>query len=101
MHVKRYRKSSVREALRAAREELGADALVLATELVAAPGWRGWVGRREVQITAAVEREVSVDRQPATDSRPTDTDPLRAGVVSRLMAAGLDRALAEAVAAAI
>ena len=47
MHVKRFYNSTVREALADAKAEFGPDALVLSTELVAAPGWRGWVGRRE------------------------------------------------------
>jgi len=103
MYLKRYRKPSVQEALRAARVELGADALVLSTELVSAGGWRGWLGAREVLVTAGAEREpeVSVPRPPAADRRLADTDPLRAGLIARLVASGLDRALAEAVAKAI
>lgn len=62
MHVKRFYSATVREALSAARAEFGPDALVLSTELVAAPGWRGWVGRRVVALTAATEREVSARR---------------------------------------
>jgi len=102
MYLKRYRKSSVREALRAAREELGPEALVLSTELVAAAGWRGWLGQREVQMTAAVDRPtgVSVDRPAVRERRPADTG-LRAELVARLVASGLDQALAEAVARAI
>lgn len=74
MHVKRFYNSTVREALSAARAELGPDALVLSTELVAAPGWRGWVGRRVVALTAATEREVSVRRTVAPFRRHEDQD---------------------------
>ena len=52
MYLRRFRSTNVRDALRAARQELGPDALVLATELVTAGGWRGWLGSREVEITA-------------------------------------------------
>src|SRR5581483_2278913 len=104
MFMKQYRNTSVREALRAAHAELGAEALVLSTEMVAAAGWRGWLGKREVQITAAVDR---VER-PALPVRPivlerrsTDIDPLREEIVSRLIACGLDRPVADAVAASI
>ena len=106
MFLKHYRNTSVREALRAARADLGPDALVLSTDMVAAPGWRGWIGMREVQITAAVDR-VSDARPPAPESRPADTridrpaDPIRSELVARLVACGLDRPLAEAVAAGI
>ena len=41
MHLKRYRSETVRDALAAAREELGPNALVLSTRTVPATGWRG------------------------------------------------------------
>lgn len=74
MHVKRFYNSTVREALAAARAELGPDALVLSTELVAAPGWRGWVGRRVVALTAATEREVSARRTLTPFHRHEDVE---------------------------
>jgi flagellar biosynthesis protein FlhF len=98
MHLKRYRKASVREALRAVRDELGADALVLSTELIASAGWRGWLGAREVQVTAGAARDVSADRPAGAERRQPDTDPGRGNVVARLVASGVDRALAESVA---
>ncbi|MFI5179697.1 MAG: hypothetical protein ACHQO8_14090, partial [Vicinamibacterales bacterium] len=98
MYLRRYRKPTVREALRAVREELGPDALVLATELVAAQGWRGWLGLREVQVTAGAERDVSAGRPSGPERRRADTDAVRDGVVARLTASGIDPALAEAVA---
>jgi flagellar biosynthesis protein FlhF len=120
MHVKRVFRPTVREALAAAREELGPGALVLSTELVPAPGWRGWMGQRIVRLTAAAERgeseplvtpaDLSADRPVVTTDRHVPErassrldagvmDHLRAGVVARLVAAGMDRALAEAVTA--
>lgn len=90
----------MREALSAAREELGPGALVLSTEMVPAPGWRGWMGRRVVRLTAAGEQEaVSGDRPLLPTPRQRRPDPARAGVVAKLTAAGLGSALAEAVAA--
>ena len=55
MHLKRYRRATLKEALRAVREELGPDALVLSTREVTATGVRGLVGRREIELTAAAE----------------------------------------------
>jgi flagellar biosynthesis protein FlhF len=117
MHVKRIYRPTVREALAAARAELGPGALVLSTELVPAPGWKGWVGRRLVRLTAAAER---ADREepgafepdplagPALSEDRTEVTPrrhrrpeshFRDGVIARLVAAGMDRSLAAAVAA--
>lgn len=112
MHVKRLYRPTVREALAAARETLGSTALVLSTELVPAPGWRGWMGQRVVRLTAATDRpdtpdgineqttlvsddrtiEVSADRHLALTG-------LQAGVAARLAATGLSRAFSDAVAA--
>jgi flagellar biosynthesis protein FlhF len=98
MHLKRYRKATVREALRAVRNELGPNALVLSTELIAAEGWRGWLGAREVQVTAGAAREVSEGRLAGPERRHADTDTGRENVMARLVASGVDRALAERVA---
>ena len=58
MHLKRYRRPTLKDALRAIREELGPDALVLSTREVTATGVRGMIGRREIEVTAAAERPV-------------------------------------------
>jgi flagellar biosynthesis protein FlhF len=99
MHLKRFRRETVKEALRAVREELGPDALILSTRAVAAPGVTGWFGRRVVEVTAAAERpQVSVPRHvPA--ARPADRSADE--ITARLQAAGLDGALARDVAAAL
>ncbi len=116
MHVKRIFKPTVREALAEARALLGPDALVLSTELVPARGWRGLMGQRIVRLTAAAERPepllasadvsagrpapVSADRpEPAPVERPAPVSVARGNVAARLSAAGLDRAIAGAVAA--
>ena len=52
MHLKRFRQQTMKDALRAVREDLGPDALVLSTRTVPVPGVRGWFGATEVEITA-------------------------------------------------
>jgi len=102
MYLKKFRQPTVREALAAARAELGPDALVLSTELVSAGGWRGWLGARQVQVTAGAERQVAVSRPAVSERRRTDTtDAARDGVVARLVACGLSDSLADAVAGSI
>ncbi len=61
MHLKRFRRETVQDALRAAREELGSAALVLSTRMVAASGVRGWFGARCVEVTAAAGRPAMSD----------------------------------------
>ncbi len=97
MHLKRYRGITVRDALGRARQELGPDALVLSTRLVATRGWRGWAGAREVEVTVAAEREVSTDRRPAQESRQRSAQDSRDHAVARLKAIGLEGNLAEEV----
>jgi len=107
MHLKRYRSASVRGALGLARGELGADALVLSTRMVAMRGWRGWMGLREVELTAAADRGVSVARpvvQPADDEPAEPMSPSRpatGGAVAKLCATGLSEALAQEIAGAL
>jgi flagellar biosynthesis protein FlhF len=106
VHLKRFRRETVKEALRAVREELGPDALVLSTRVVAAPGVKGWFGRRVVEVTAAAERPaVSEDRHVASEPPVVRqrADAARAAdeITARLQAAGLDGALARDVADAL
>ena len=101
MYLKRYRKPTVPEALRAIREELGPDALVLTTDIVSAHGWRGWLGLRDVQVTAGADRQVSPGRRPAVERRPADTAMVRDGIAARLVASGVDSVLADEVAAGL
>lgn len=112
MKVKKFRQPTVKQALRAVREDLGPQALVLSTETVQAGGWRGWIGMREVQVTAGLTASLPPVRTAAKQSRQTDTSAastfaLRATadkpdhLIARLLASGLDRTMAEAVAKAV
>lgn len=119
MHLKRFRGTSVQDALAAAREDLGPTALVLSTRMVPAPGMRGWFGERVVEVTAATDRPVSKTRpqEPALESasRPVETGPAEKAevappaaapspeshVASRLAAIGLSRVFSSEVAARV
>jgi flagellar biosynthesis protein FlhF len=103
MHLKRYRRPTVKEALRAVREDLGPNALVLSTAMVPALGMRGWLGAREVEVTAAAERlPVSENRHldPPQPKAKVDT-PQIDEVTARLQATGIDAELARNVAEAM
>ena len=65
MHLKRYRRKTIQDALRAVREDIGPQALVLSTRMVDAGGVRGWLGGSSVEVTAAANRlSMSDDRHP-------------------------------------
>ncbi len=101
----RFRSSSVRDALAQARTALGPSALVLGTRLVPASGWRGWLGGREVEVSAFPPPGVSENRRGATADTPSPASirpsvaqpPVTDSLVARLIATGLDRDLSEAV----
>jgi flagellar biosynthesis protein FlhF len=96
MHYKKYCRPTVREALRAVKEELGPDALVLSTRMVPSRGIRGWMGARVVEVTAAIEREhVSEERMARTVDRPAAG---ASSVAARLEATGMEPAVARALA---
>ena len=89
-------------ALRCAREQLGPDALVLSVRMVPRRSWRGWVGSREVEVTAAADRDGSAGRPPEMSRRSHPTaGSSTPEVVARLCATGLDEALATGVANAL
>jgi flagellar biosynthesis protein FlhF len=108
MHLKRFRAATVRDAIAQARQDLGPDALVLSTRLVPVSGFRGWLGIREVELTAAQDGGPMSGIRP--ESRPADTlltdlsadgpatpPPVTDPLVARLCATGLTRDLAERV----
>src|SRR5688500_2095159 len=102
MHLKRYRRETVKEALRAVREDLGPDALILSTRLVAAAGVRGWFGGRVVEVTAAAERPaMSEVRQAVEEPTPSREERALDEIIARLQASGMDPALARDVARAL
>lgn len=87
MHLKRYRSATVREALAQARAELGPDALVLSTRLVSVRGVKGWLGSREVELTAAHDSVMSESRPSA---RSADMEDM-AEEIARTFGGGVEK----------
>jgi flagellar biosynthesis protein FlhF len=103
MHLKRYRRATLRDALRAVREELGPDALVLSTREVTATGVRGFIGRREIEVTAAAERPMvpdtrHSDHETAGAAPRSRSDRAIDQIAARLEASGLPADLAREIA---
>jgi flagellar biosynthesis protein FlhF len=115
----RYRAQTVEDALAAARAALGSGVEIASTALVPARGVRGWLGLREVEVTAVSAHEPSAGRRdprPADDRRdgPAPIGPARTApapivpaserpdpLVAQLLSTGLDRDLAVRVARAV
>ncbi|MGE3957523.1 MAG: hypothetical protein AB7H96_12455 [Vicinamibacterales bacterium] len=97
MQLRKFVQPTVREALREVREALGPDAYVLKTEMVAAPGLRGLLGERQVQVTAGLDPQVSAARPSVEERRPPVTDPVSQALIARLVASGLDAPMAAGV----
>lgn len=108
MHLKRYRRENIQDALRAVREDLGPSALVMSTRVVRARGVRGLFGARQFEITAALDRPaMSVPRHADDEADATPAPiPARSGaraaaeIAARLEAGGMDAALARDIVAA-
>ena len=99
MHLKRYRGKTLKDALRAVRQDLGPDALVLSTQVVQDRGPRGWLGGTVVEIAAAIERR---DRPDVSERRHTVNEPIDReldALAARLGGTGLEPGIARAVAA--
>jgi flagellar biosynthesis protein FlhF len=104
MHLKRYQAETVQDALRAVREDIGPDALVISSRLVSARGPRGWLGARIVEVTAAANRpNVPEVRQARPEAEMAETRETRSTreMAARLEATGLDTTVARAVAQAV
>jgi flagellar biosynthesis protein FlhF len=105
MHLKRYKGKTVQDALRAVREDLGPQALVLSTRMVPERGVRGLFGARAVEVTAAADRiPMSENRHLAEPpTRPAARKPVTSqrvedGISARLEAAGIDADFARDIA---
>jgi flagellar biosynthesis protein FlhF len=91
MDTIRFRAQTVEDAVAAACAAHGAEADIVATQLVAARGLRGLMGLREVEVTVAPARQASVRRPApvATDAAPSIGAPAAVlGVLERLRLAG-------------
>jgi flagellar biosynthesis protein FlhF len=73
MQIKTFRALDMREALRAVKEELGPEAIIISTQPVKAGGPAfGLFGRQMVEVTAAVDRDGRDGKPPPS---PTSTSP--------------------------
>lgn len=101
MELRRYRTTTEDEGLFLARTELGPSAVVLSSRKVNRLPWLPWLGGREVEVTAAIESQVSADRPsvPETDTRLAD--PGITELAARLRAGGVEPELALEIASAI
>jgi flagellar biosynthesis protein FlhF len=97
MQLKRYFAATVADALALVRAELGPDALVLSTRVAPSRGVRKFLGATGVEVTAAVERELSEDRLRRPSGRHAAAGS--APIADRIDAGRFEAALAREVTA--
>lgn len=101
MHVRRFEGRDMAEALRKVREAFGPDALVLSTRSVErSERWLGRFGRRRVEVTAAVDRDVRRGGAPDSERRVAPDASWKELQLTRALVEPLEcevRALREAV----
>jgi len=88
MYLKRYRKASVQDALRRSQRGSRPGGPGICRPTRAGAGLAGWVGLREVLMTASADRPVSASRPSRSESRQADIAPVTDSVVARLVASG-------------
>ncbi len=64
--LKTFRGATLDDAYRAMRAEMGEDAVVLRTAEVKQAGLRGWIGAKEIELTAAAPNRSSGPRHPSS-----------------------------------
>ena len=101
MELRRYRTTTVDEGLFRARTELGPSAVVLSSRGVNRRTWLPWIGGREIEVTAAIESPVSVDRPPVQETDTRLADSGISELAARLRAGGVEHELALEIASAI
>lgn len=104
MQVRRYVGRNMTDAVAQVRADFGSDAVILQTRRIREPGIWGLLGRRRVEVLAALEnpprrRSGPPDRSRAGEgaSRPARAQGAAAAWRDKLIAAGLVPAEAEAV----
>lgn len=79
MQVKRFRASSMQEALEKVREELGIDAVILRTDKIQNPSLLDLMKNETIEVVAAVESDVESVMQNQPESHATTANQQTSG----------------------
>jgi flagellar biosynthesis protein FlhF len=80
MKVKKYTASSMPEAMKLVRGELGSDAVILNSRVVQTGGFMGFFKKNSIEVIAAIDPDTDISAKPAPmDQAPKFTRPVIMG----------------------
>ncbi|NKE05257.1 MULTISPECIES: flagellar biosynthesis protein FlhF [Mesobacillus] len=80
MKVKKYTASSMPEAMKLVRGELGSDAVILNSRVVQTGGFMGFFKKNSIEVIAAIDPDTDISAKPAPmDSLPKFSRPATMG----------------------
>ena len=75
MKVKKYTASSMPEAMKLVRGELGSDAVILNSRVVQTGGFMGFFKKNSIEVIAAIDPDTEVSPRPAIMDKPYKYKP--------------------------
>jgi len=75
MKVKKYTASSMPEAMKQVRAELGSDAVILNSRVIQTGGFMGFFRKNNIEVIAAIDPDTEVSMKPAMQEK-SQRDPL-------------------------
>lgn len=79
MKVKKYTASSMPEAMKLVRGELGSEAVILNSRVVQTGGFLGFFKKNSIEVIAAIDPDTDISAKPAIDQAPKFTRPVTMG----------------------
>lgn len=80
MKVKKYTATSMPEAMKLVRGELGSDAVILNSRVVQTGGFMGFFKKNSIEVIAAIDPDTDISAKPASvDIAPKYTRPMAMG----------------------
>ncbi|MGA9226205.1 MAG: flagellar biosynthesis protein FlhF [Mesobacillus sp.] len=75
MKVKKYTASSMPEAMKQVRAELGSDAVILNSRVIQTGGFMGFFRKNNIEVIAAIDPDTEISMEPAKQEK-SQRDPL-------------------------
>ena len=70
MKIKKFTASSMPEAMKKIRSELGSDAVILNSRVIQSGGFLGFFQKNNIEVIAAIDPETEMSSKPALQEKP-------------------------------